>query len=131
LPLVRVVGALLRDGPKVLLAKRGPGGSYPFHWEFPGGKVEPGEDDRSALARELMEELDIEAAIEAHFVGVQHDYPRFRIDFHVYECRILAGELRCLEHEELRWVEVNDMVDLDFPPADIPAVEKLKTAPLE
>lgn len=122
---LRVVGgAALRAG-RVLMARRGPG-SYEGLWEFPGGKVEAGETDQVALARELDEELGIRAVVH-EFLGVGH---HGRIDLHCYRVEF-EGEPQNREHSELAWVPLAELAALEVPPADIPTVEALVAGYLE
>jgi 8-oxo-dGTP diphosphatase len=123
---IRVVAALLqRDDGKVLITQRRPQAFMPLKWEFPGGKVEPGESDQQALARELKEELDIQVQVGEHFMGLKHEYPDFEVDFQVYACSIISGDLRKLAVNDYRWVAVSDLETFEFPPADQPTVEQL------
>jgi 8-oxo-dGTP diphosphatase len=132
LPTLRVVGGLLRDGDRILLAQRPPGSSYGGCWEFPGGKVEPGESDAQALARELSEELGVTVRVEELVAQVEHPYPAFLIDFRVYACALVAGTPRCLGVHALRWVRLADGVDesvgLPGPPADEPVLAAVRRA---
>jgi 8-oxo-dGTP diphosphatase len=123
---IRVVAGLLtgEDG-KVLITQRRPQAFMPLKWEFPGGKVEAGETDQQALARELSEELDIEVSVGKHFMGLVHAYPDFDIDFQVYECKIISGEIRKLAVHNYKWVNVTELDNFDFPPADQPTVYRL------
>jgi 8-oxo-dGTP diphosphatase len=123
---IRVVAALLeRDDGKVLITQRRPQAFMPLKWEFPGGKVEPGETDQQALARELTEELDIQVEVGEHFMGLNHSYPEFELDFQVYRCRLLSGEPKKVAVHNFRWVTVNDLDNYEFPPADLPTVKQL------
>ena len=124
--IVRVVAALMmsEDG-KVLVTQRKPTAFMPLRWEFPGGKVEQGESDREALARELREELDIEVEVLEEFLAVIHEYPDFTVDFHVYNCRLVAGTPKRVAVHDFRWVEPEQLESLPFPPADEPTVRKL------
>jgi len=125
-PVVRVVAALMEnENGQVLITQRRPQAFMPLKWEFPGGKVEPGETDTQALARELKEELGIEVEVGEHFMGLVHAYPNFSIDFHVYHCRRLSGDLANLAVHDFRWVDLSDLDKYDFPPADQPTVEQL------
>lgn len=132
LPTLVVVGGVLRDGDRVLLAQRPPGGSFGGCWEFPGGKVEPGETDEVALARELHEELGVHVHVGDRIERVQHPYPLFFIDFRVYECTLLRGEPSCIGVHDLRWARMGDGTDesvsLPFPPADVPVLAALRRA---
>ncbi len=127
-----VVGGALTDGDRILVAKRPPGGSYGEHWEFPGGKVEPGETDAQALVRELQEELDITVSVGELIARAEQDYPRFRIDLRVYRCALVSGTPTAREALALRWVRLGGGVDetlgLPFPPADLPALNALRSA---
>ncbi|MCO4769863.1 MAG: (deoxy)nucleoside triphosphate pyrophosphohydrolase [Deltaproteobacteria bacterium] len=132
LPNLLVVGGLIRDGDRILLAQRAPGGSFGGCWEFPGGKVESHETDQQALARELHEELGVRVAVGALVARVQHPYPAFHIDFRVYECAVLRGTPALLGVHALQWARLGDGVDetrsLPFPPADVPVLRVLRRA---
>ena len=119
--MIRVVGAVALRGGQVLLAQRGPG-SYEGLWEFPGGKVERGEDDRVALAREIEEELGV-AVVVGDFVAVGRDE---RIELHCYRVE-LRGEPEALEHLALAWFPLAELSAVEVPPADVPAIEALLT----
>jgi 8-oxo-dGTP diphosphatase len=123
---IRVVAGLLqREDDKVLITQRRPQAFMPLKWEFPGGKVEPGETDQQALARELREELDIEVQVGDHFMGLKHAYPDFEVDLQVYACSIISGNLKKLAVNDYRWVTVTELETFEFPPADQPTVERL------
>lgn len=125
--LVPVVGALVRRGDRVLVTQRPPGGSFGDHWEFPGGKVEPGEDDRSALAREIREELGVEVRVGALYDRSVHAYPDFLIDFRVYECALDDGaEPVAVQVKAIAWVRPGEVRPEVFPPADLPVLQKLR-----
>ena len=123
---VRVVAALIdREDGRVLITQRRPQAFMPLKWEFPGGKVEAGESDETALVREIKEELGVEVEVGLHFMGLEHDYPDFSIDFHVYHCRLLSGEMKKHGVHDLRWVLPEELDSFEFPPADEPTIEKL------
>jgi len=123
---IRVVaGLLMGEDGKVLITQRRPQAFMPLKWEFPGGKVEAGETDQQALARELSEELDIEVSVGKHFMGLVHAYPDFDIDFQVYECKIISGTIRKLAVHNYKWVDVTELDNFEFPPADQPTVYRL------
>jgi 8-oxo-dGTP diphosphatase len=120
------VAALLeRDDKKVLITQRRPQAFMPLKWEFPGGKVEAGESDETALTRELVEELGIQVEVGEHFMGLTHCYPEFDLDFHVYQCRLVSGSPRKIAVHNFRWVTVGELDKYDFPPADLPTVKQL------
>jgi len=125
-PVIRVVGAAIVDGGRCLLAQRGPGMSQPGLWEFPGGKVEPGEGPRSALEREIREELGLEIEVgEALGRGSADDGER-RIELEVYLATATGGELRLAEHERCGWFCAEELADLSWPEADLPIVPVLE-----
>ncbi len=125
-PVVRVVAGLIQDEHgRVLITQRRPQAFMPLKWEFPGGKVEPGESDAAALARELAEELDLEVAVGEHYMGLLHAYPDFSVDFHVYRCAICGGTIAKKAVYDFRWVTLAELDSFDFPPADEPTIEQL------
>ena len=134
LEVVQVVGAALVSGDRVLVAQRS-GGPYDGCWEFPGGKVEPGESDVSALVRECREELGVDVVPEAFLGevvldGVVAGGEPGTSTLRVWWGRISGGELVAREHEELRWLGATELDDLDWIPADrplLPAVRDLLT----
>lgn len=125
-PSVHVVAAILRDAQgRMLLAQRGPRGDYPGAWEFPGGKVEPGEPPEVALRRELREELGIELGDSEPLIAVPQDYPHKRIVLDARVVRTYAGEPHGREGQALRWVDPAALRGLAMPPADRPLVAAL------
>jgi len=122
-PIILVAAvALLNEEGKVLLAKRPPGRPLAGLWEFPGGKVDPGEDPETALIRELMEELGIEIA-RADFVPLtfaSHAYPEFHLLMPLYLCKRWEGDIAAQENQELLWVKPDELRLYDMPPADEP-----------
>jgi len=119
LPHYEVTSAVIQgpDG-QFLLACRKANSFLGGLWEFPGGKREPGESLEECLARELREELGIEVAVGEHLVTLEHGYTHFRITLHVFRCRLVAGEPRCLDCDEVRWVTVEEMAALPMPVTD-------------
>lgn len=128
-PLVLVVAAaLVRGDGRVLLAQRPEGKSMAGLWEFPGGKVDPGEAPEAALARELKEELAIEvreADLEA-FAFVSHGYERFHLLMPLYVCRRWAGEIVPQEGQSIAWAAPDALFDYPAPPADLPLFRALQ-----
>ncbi len=126
LPVVAV--ALVDPDDRVLLAQRPEGKAMAGLWEFPGGKIEPGETPEVALIRELREELsiDVSASCLAPFTFASHTYPDFHILLLLYICRVWKGNPKTKEHQELKWVRPIKMKDFDMPAADAPLVAMLR-----
>lgn len=122
---LRVVAAAILRQDTVLVARRGPGMALPLRWELPGGKVEPGETDEAALAREIREELLVEVAVGARIGENLHRQGARAIRLVAYRCRILGGVPRATEHAEVRWVTAPDLAGLDWAPADVPLLDAL------
>ena len=120
---INVVAAVIRHGDKIFATQRGYG-EFKDKWEFPGGKIELGEDPKEALVREIKEELATEIKVGDLIKTVETDYPSFHITMHVYWCDIVKGELTLLEHEAAKWVEINDKLPnaVDWLPADLEVV---------
>ncbi|QYC12321.1 (deoxy)nucleoside triphosphate pyrophosphohydrolase [Brevundimonas nasdae] len=129
MPTVLVVAVALVDvDGRVLIAKRPEGKKLAGLWEFPGGKVEPGERPEAALIRELNEELgiDVNEACLAPFVFASHAYDSFHLLMPLYLCRRWNGVVTAREHDALAWVKPNRLSDYPMPPADEPLVAWLR-----
>lgn len=120
--------ALVDPDGRVLIAKRPAGKAMAGLWEFPGGKVEPGETPEATLVRELKEELgvDTRASCLAPVAFASHSYEDFHLLMPVFACRIWQGEPRALEHEALAWVKPARLRDYPMPPADEPLIGLLR-----
>ena len=114
---VNVVAAIIRDGDKVFATQRGYG-PYKDGWEFPGGKIEPGETPQQALTREIREELDTEITVGAFLASVEYDYPEFHLSMQCFWASIRSGDLFLKEHEAAKWLSANDLDTVDWLPAD-------------
>jgi 8-oxo-dGTP diphosphatase len=125
--LVAAVALVDADG-RVLLAQRPQGKPMAGLWEFPGGKVKPGETPETALIRELREELgiDVTASCLAPFTFASHAYPEFHLLMPLYVCRKWQGTVRGLEGQALAWVRPNRLAEYDMPPADKPLIAMLR-----
>jgi 8-oxo-dGTP diphosphatase len=122
-----VVAGLIRDPQgRVLLTQRRPDQSLPNLWEFPGGKVEPGESPLAALHRELREEIGVEVAIGRIWDVLFFAYPDFDLVMLVYPCRVISGEPRPLEVAAAVWTTVDDLCSFEILPADRPLVDRLE-----
>ena len=115
---------ILRDG-RVKENKRRYG-AYKDYWEFPGGKIEPGETAEEALAREIREELDTEIAVEAPFDRVEYDYPDFHLSMQCFLCRVIRGSLVLKEHEAAAWLDRDRLDDVRWLPADETVISRLR-----
>ena len=121
------MGAVLTRGSTVLAAQRGPGMSLPNRWEFPGGKIEAGESAEEALRRELEEELLCAARIGQLIGTTEHEYDFGVVVLTTYYCSLVGQEPRLTEHSEIRWVPAADLDQLEWAPADVPAVMRVMT----
>ncbi|HTU66998.1 MAG TPA: 8-oxo-dGTP diphosphatase MutT [Steroidobacteraceae bacterium] len=126
-PRLRVVAAALFDEhQRVLIAERPAGKHMAGWWEFPGGKVAPGETDVAALERELREELGIEARTEAEIMTLSHEYPDRIVDLVLLRARLLSGEPRGLDGQALKWVDCAALAGERLLPADEPFIAALQ-----
>ncbi|MED3690730.1 (deoxy)nucleoside triphosphate pyrophosphohydrolase [Peribacillus butanolivorans] len=125
--LVKVVAAIIEnEKDEILCALRSPEMSIPNMWEFPGGKVEKGEDTFTALKREINEELQCKVETEAStFNNNTHEYETFIINLLSIKCKIIEGTPTANEHSKLIWLKRENLRSLKWAPADIPAVEQL------
>lgn len=125
---INVVGAvLLRDG-LILAARRGDHMSLAGMWEFPGGKIEAGETPQEALRRELEEELLCRAEIGEHVETTEHEYDFGVVILTTFFCSLIGGEPQLTEHAEIKWLPASELGELEWAPADIPAVDRLRAA---
>ena len=116
-PTIRVVAAVIRDGDRIYATQRGYG-EYKDGWEFPGGKIEPGETPEEALVREIREELAVTIEVGEKISTIEYDYPKFHLSMDCFWCRIVDGEIRLQEHEAARWLTQEDLAAVDWLPAD-------------
>ena len=120
--------ALVDPDGRVLIAQRPPGKTMAGLWEFPGGKVEPGERPEETVIRELQEELAItvKEACLAPFTFASHSYPDFQLLMPVFVCRRWEGNVTAREHRALKWVKPRDLAQYPMPPADLPLIPMLR-----
>ncbi|GAC1557802.1 MAG: 8-oxo-dGTP diphosphatase MutT [Myxococcales bacterium] len=109
---------MLEQDGHYLITQRRPGGTLPLLWEFPGGRVEEGETDEAALARELREEMGIGVQVRGRVMQVNHSYSDYDIDFRVYRCKLVEGEIAHHRVHDHRWVLPTDLDKYQFPAAD-------------
>ena len=123
--MTEVVAALIRAEGKILICQRPGHKARGLLWEFPGGKVDPGETPQNALKRECVEELGIRLAVGELFARVSHRYPDLSVRLSLYEASIAEGSPQNLEHRDIRWVSPGELLDYDFCPADRDIIARL------
>jgi len=123
---IEVVAGLIFDQDHVLVCQRDSGGPFALKWEFPGGKLEPGEGCESALRRELKEELDIEAGRLSEIFRHEHLYPKIaRVKLRFFRVEDYTGELKNLVFQQIKWIPIKELAQVDFLDGDLPIVHKL------
>ena len=122
---IRVVAAVIRDGGRIFATARGYG-EYKGGWEFPGGKIEPGETPQEALAREIREELDTEIAVGELIDTIEYDYPSFHLSMDCFWCTVREGTLTLKEAEEAMWLTADTIDSVDWLPADRGLIGKIQ-----
>jgi 8-oxo-dGTP diphosphatase len=122
--IVRVVAAVLESGGRYLITQRRKTAVLPNLWEFPGGKVEPGERDEDALRREIRERLDADVRVLQMISFVRHPYERYTVDLHLYQCELLS-DVRIVSVQDFRWIRSDEFDDYEFTPADEASMTKL------
>ena len=124
---IRVAAAVIRKDNKIFATQRGYG-ELKGGWEFPGGKIEDGETPQEALKREIEEELDTEILVGELIDTIEYDYPKFHLSMDCFWCEIVEGKLVLKEHEAARWLDRKTMDDVEWLPADVTLVGKIKEA---
>ena len=122
---INVVAAVIRDGKRVFATARGYG-DYKGWWEFPGGKVEPGESPEEALVREIREELDSKISVDEYISTIEFDYPEFHLSMRCYWCSLVSGDLVLKEAEDAMWLDVSSIDSVKWLPADITLIDEIK-----
>lgn len=120
-----VVAAIIRDGDRIFATQRGYG-PMKDGWEFPGGKIEPGETPDQALKREIREELDAEIEVGEQVDRIEYDYPDFHLSMDCFFCNLLSGSLTLKEHEAAKWLSPDELDSVSWLPADLSLIEQLK-----
>ena len=123
---IRVVAAIIRDKGRIFATQRGYG-PYKDGWEFPGGKIEPGETPEEALKREIREELDTEIEVGEPAGHIEYDYPEFHLSMDCFFCTLLSGSLTLKEHEAARWLSPAELDSVSWLPADRSLIDGLNT----
>ena len=121
---IEVAAAIIVKDNKVFATQRGYG-EFKDGWEFPGGKLEPGESAREALAREIREELDVDIRVGKLLETVEYDYPEFHLTMHCFICELLSEEIVLKEHEDARWLKKEELDSVGWLPADVGVISKI------
>lgn len=125
--MIEVVAGLIYKEGKILIAKRSTGDPNVLgKWEFPGGKVELGETDESALEREFKEEFELEIKANKFIINNICEYPTKTVDLKLYQCEYISGNLNLHDHSEYKWVDPNEFISYDLAPADIPLAKYIE-----
>jgi 8-oxo-dGTP diphosphatase len=119
---VHVACAIIERDGLVLSALRSASMNLPLKWEFPGGKIEPGEGREECLRRELVEEMGVQIAVGRPLTPATHDYPTFTVTLYPYVCSIVSGEITLYEHSAVSWLLASRMHELDWADADLPII---------
>lgn len=123
--MLEVTCAIIFKENQVLIAQRSANMKLPLKWEFPGGKVEPGESKAACLAREIKEELNLEITIGEGLTDVMHHYPEFSLRLYPFICTYHSGELNAMEHAQVKWEKIANLMAYNWAAADVPVVEEL------
>ena len=122
---IEVVAAIIRKEGRIFATQRGYG-EWKDWWEFPGGKMEPGETPEEALKREICEELSTEICVDELLCTVEYDYPKFALTLHCYLCSLVTEALHLNEHEAARWLAKDELDSVKWLPADREVIEKMR-----
>ena len=122
---IRVAAAVIREKEKIFATARGYG-ELKGGWEFPGGKIEAGETPQEALKREIMEKLETEISVGELIDTIEYDYPTFHLSMDCFWCEIISGKLVLKEAEAARWLEKADLDSVEWLPADVTLIEKIR-----
>lgn len=129
---IRVVAAVIKatneKGEPMIFATQRGYGDFKGGWEFPGGKIEAGETPREALVREIKEELETEIAVGELIDTIEYDYPTFHLSMDCFWAEIVSGDLVLKEHEAAKWLTRDELNSVEWLPADVTLVEKMRVA---
>lgn len=127
---IRVVAAIIKDtnknGEPIIFATQRGYGDFKGGWEFPGGKIEEGETPQEALKREIMEELNTEINVGELIDTIEYDYPTFHLSMDCFWAEVVSGDLTLKEHEAARWLTKEELDSVEWLPADVTLIERLK-----
>ena len=123
---INVVGAVITRDGLVMCAQRGYDGNLPGLWEFPGGKIEPGESKRAALMREITEELGCTVEVVRDVTTTTYEYEFGEVTLTTFYCRLMAGTPTLTEHLSIKWLRPDELDTIEWAPADIPSVALIR-----
>ena len=121
---IEVAAAIIVKDNRIFATQRGYG-KFKDGWEFPGGKIEPGESAQEALVREIREELDVDIRVGKLLETVEYDYPEFHLTMHCFICELLSEEIVLKEHEDARWLKKEELDSVGWLPADVGVISKI------
>lgn len=122
---IEVVAAIIHKEGEIFATQRGYG-EFEGMWELPGGKIEPGESCEVALVREIQEELGVDIEVGELICTTEYDYPSFHLTMYCFLCNIASGEIELREHKSARWLTKDKLNDVEWLPADLEVIEKIK-----
>ncbi len=123
--MLRVAAGVLEKNSRILIARRGKGAPHGGMWEFPGGKLEPGETPEECLKREFLEEFGVEVRVNGFIASSVHSYDHLTVELLAYKVSYISGEFSAREHEEIRWITPGELKEYDLLEADIPIAVNL------
>lgn len=123
---IRVTCGVIEQDGKFLIVQRGENTQHALKWEFPGGKIDPGETESECMARELQEELAIEVEVLERLIPIFREDENLLIELIPFRCRILSGEITLIEHLQMAWIEADKPIEYDLCEGDYSIVEQLK-----
>lgn len=126
---IKVVAAIIKQDEKILATQRGYG-DFAGGWEFPGGKIEPGESPEEALVREIHEELEATVSVDELITIVDYDYETFHLHMHCFLCHVASGNLELHEHMAAKWLDAGTIDSVDWLPADEEVIQAIKSKQL-